>query len=242
MGYALALAAAAVVNLPASARAQGAFEGMAAGTMTMGDGKVIPFRYYQSGGRTRQEYSYAGHAGATIFDGASGDMISIMPEQKKYMIMNLRTASGPMRRLGDAMSGGGGGKAPDFSKMKVTPTGQHEVIAGVPCDHYLFQDAADTAKAAIDICGAAGFGFMGLAGQNNSLVPSTVALMSSQNPAMARLARRGFFPLRMTFPERAGGKAMVWVVTQIDRHRPAAALFQPPAGYTQMQIPGMGKP
>jgi hypothetical protein len=51
MGYALALAAAAVVNLPASARAQGAFEGMAAGTMTMGDGKVIPFRYYQSGGR-----------------------------------------------------------------------------------------------------------------------------------------------------------------------------------------------
>jgi hypothetical protein len=243
VGYTLALVGVAALSVPGRVRAQGTFEGMVAGTMTLADGKVAPFRYYQLGNRTRQEYSMEGHTGTMIFDGTTGDMISIMPEQKKYMIMNLRTASGPMRQLGDAMAGGGrGGKAPDFSKMKVTRTGQHEVIAGIPCDHYLFQSTEDADKPPLDICGAAGFGFMGIAGQNASMMPSTAALLRSQNPEMARLARQGFFPVKMTFPDHAGGKSMVWVVTQLDRHRPDAALFQPPAGYTQLQIPGMGKP
>ena len=243
VGYALALLSAAAVSVPGRARAQGTFEGMAAGTMTMADGKSAPFRYYQRGSRTRQEYAFEGHSGTMIFDGTTGDMISIMPEQKKYMVMNLRTASGPMRQLGDAMSGGGaGGKAPDFSKTKVTATGQRETIAGITCAHYLFQNTEKADDPPIDICGAPGLGFMVMAGQNNSMMPSTADLLRSQNPDLVRLARQGFFPLKMTFPDRAGAKPMVWVVTQIDRHRPDAALFQPPAGYTPLQIPGMGKP
>src|SRR5437899_12606492 len=103
-----------------------------------------------------------------VFDGTTGDMIAIMPEQKKYMVMNLRTTSGPMRKLGDAMGGGRGGKAPDFSKMKVTPTGQHETIAGIPCDHYLFQNTEDQDTQPIDMCGATGLGFMGMAGPSSS--------------------------------------------------------------------------
>jgi uncharacterized protein DUF4412 len=124
--------------------------------------------------------------------------------------------------------------------MKVTPTGQHEVVAGIPCDHYLFQNAEESTAKPIDMCGAAGLGFMGMAGQANSMMPSTVALLRSQNPALARLARQGFFPLKMTFPtEHEGQQPVVWTVTQVDRHRPDAALFQPPAGYTPLQIPGM---
>lgn len=242
MRSALALAAAAAMSLPGAARAQGTFEGLVVGTMSLADGKVVPFRYYQLGSRTRQEYTAEGRTAAMVFDGTTGDMISIMPEQKKYMVMNLRTASGPMRRLGDAM-GGGGNKAPDFSKMKVTATGQHETIAGIPCDHYLFQNADDKDAQPIDMCGATGLGFMGMAGQSNSMMPSTAALLRAQNPELARLARQGFFPLKMTFSERQHPeKKSVWVVTQIDRHRPDAALFQPPAGYTELKIPGMGKP
>jgi hypothetical protein len=243
MGYALTVLAAAALSVPAGARAQGTFEGMVAGTMSLADGKVAPFRYYQRGSRVRQEYSFEGHTGAMIFDGATGDMISIMPEQKKYMVINLRTASGPMRQLGDAMSGGrGGSKTPDFSKMKVTATGQRETIAGVSCEHYLFQSTEDAAKPPIDICGAKGLGFMGLAGQSTSMMPSTAALLRSQNPELARLARQGFFPLKMTFRDHEGQKPMVWTVTQIDRHRPDAALFAPPAGYTKFEMPTMGKP
>jgi len=244
VGYALALVSVAALSVPGQARAQGTFEGMVAGTMALPNGKVAPFRYYQLGSRTRQEYSIEGHTGAMIFDGTTGDMMSIMPEQKKYMVINLRTASGPMRQLGEAMGGGGGGtKPPDFSKMKVTATGQRETIAGMTCEHYLFQNTEEPDKPPMDMCGATGLGFMGMAGQVNSMMPSTVALLRSQNPELARLARHGFFPLKMTFPDREHpDKPLVWVVTQIDRHRPDAALFAPPAGYTALQMPGMGKP
>jgi hypothetical protein len=240
MAYALALAAA--LSAPRGAGAQGTFEGLVVGTMSLPDGKVVPFRYYQLGSRTRQEYTAEGRTAAMVFDGTTGDMMSIMPDQKKYMVMNLRSTSGPMRRLGEGL-GGGGHKAPDFSKMKVTPTGQHETIAGIPCDHYLFQNTEDQDAQPIDMCGATGIGFMGMAGQANSMMPSTVALLRSQNPELARIARQGFFPLKMTFSEREHpDRKSVWVVTQIDRRRPDAALFQPPAGYTELKIPGMGKP
>lgn len=243
-GYALTVLAAAVLGVPGQARAQGTFEGMVAGTMSLADGKSVPFRYYQLGSRTRQEYNVEGHSGTMIFDGTTGDMISIMPEQKKYVIINLRTASGPMRQIGEAMGGGrGGSKQPDFSKVKVTATGQHEVIAGVPCEHYLFQNTERPDDPPMDMCGATGLGFMGMAGQSSSMMPSTVALLRSQNPELAKLARQGFFPLKMTFVEREHpDRKTVWVVTQIDRHRPDAALFGPPAGYTEMVLPRMGKP
>jgi hypothetical protein len=136
-----------------------------------------------------------------------------------------------------AMSGGaGGGQAPDFSKMKVTATGQHETIAGLSCEHYLFE-RADSAKAKdkVDICGAPGMGFMGLAGQEGSMMPATAALMRSQNPALAKLAHQGFFPLKMNIMGEHGTAA--WAVTQVNRSRPDATLFQPPTGYTELKIP-----
>ena len=174
MGYALALVAAAVLSVPA--RAQGTFEGMVAGTMTLPNGTVAPFRYFQLGSRVRQEYSMEGHSAAMIFDGTTGDMIDIMPEQKKYMVINLRTASGPMRRLGETMGGGhGGSKQPDFSKVKVTPTGQRETIAGVTCEHFLFQNTEQPDNPPVDMCGATGLGFMGMAGQTSSMMPSMSA-------------------------------------------------------------------
>jgi len=107
--------------------------------MSLADGKSMPFRYYQGwvAGRGRSLRSTV-TSGAMIFDGTTGDMITIMPEQKKYMIMNSPRPAVRRGRLGDAMSGGGaGGKAPDFSKMKVTATGQRETIAGITCEHYL---------------------------------------------------------------------------------------------------------
>ena len=237
VGYALALVGVAALSVPGRVRAQGTFEGMVAGTMSLADGKSMPFRYYQLGSRTRQEYSFDGHGGAMIFDGTTGDMISIMPEQKKYMVMNLRTASGPMRKLGDAMGGGRGGKAPDFSKMKVTATGRRETIAGISCEHYLFANTEEPDAKPMDMCGATGMGFMGMAGEAGSMMPSTIALLRSQNPDLARIARQGFFPLKMIFSGPHGDA--VWTVVSIDRHRPDAALFQPPAGYTEMVIPSI---
>ena len=226
--------------LAAPAAAQGTFEGLVVGKMTTPDGKVAQFRYYQLGSRTRQEYTIEEHAMAMIYDGTTGDMMTLIPQQRKYMVMNIRQMSGAARQMADAMSGkrGGAGASPDFSKMKVTATGQHETIAGVGCDHYLFQNTEKPDSKPMDICGATGLGFMGMAGEANSMMPSTIALLRSQDPDLARLARQGFFPLKMIFSSEHGNG--VWEATQVDRRRPDATLFQPPAGYTQLQIPGVG--
>jgi hypothetical protein len=227
----LMMAAALAAAFGAPAAAQGTFEGLVIGKMTAPDGKVAPFRYYQLGSRIRQEYTIEEHTMSMIYDGTTGDMLTIIPQQKKYMVMNLRQMSGAARQMA-------GAEAPDFSKMKLTATGQHETIAGIGCDHYLFQNTEDKDHKPMDICGAPGLGFMGMAGEAGSMMPSTIALLRSHNPDLARLARQGFFPLKMTFSSERGPG--VWEVVSLDRRRPDPALFQPPAGYTQLTIPAMG--
>ena len=228
-------------TLAVPAAAQGTFEGLVVGKMTMPDGKVAPFRYYQLGSRIRQEFTIEEHTMASIYDGTTGDAITLIPQQKKYMVMNLRQMSGAARQMAGAMGGrgkGSNGEAPDFSKMKVTPTGRHETIAGIGCDHYLFQNTENEDAKPIDICGAPGLGFMGMAGEATSMMPSTIALLRSQNPELARLGHQGFFPLKMTFSGEHGN--VTWEAVSLDRRRPDPSLFQPPAGYTLLSIPGMG--
>src|SRR2546421_4139549 len=41
-------------------------------------------------------------------------------------------------------------------------------------------------------------------------ISSTAGLLHSSNPDLARLARAGFFPLKITTPEGAGGKSAVF--------------------------------
>lgn len=223
-----------VYGLALVAATQGTFEGAVAGIFKT-DGKSIPFRYQQLGSRLRQEYTIENMSFITLYDGTTGDMITIMPQQKQYMKQNMRTASGPMRGL----SGGGQQKAPDLTKTKVTDLGRSETIAGRRCDHYRFENLEDKDHGTFDICGAKGLGFMGMPGDVNGMMPSTIQLLRSQNPALVKLAREGFFPLRMTINNKKNQK-IEWEVTQLDLRRPDASLFQPPAGYKPMQMPGMG--
>jgi uncharacterized protein DUF4412 len=239
-GLTMLVALGAALFAPVTA-AQTVFEGQVVGTMTMPDGKVAQFRYYQLGSRIRQEYEIENQTMTSIFDGATGDDITLIPQQKKYMIVNYRQMGEAARRMAGAMGGGQGGrqeKAPDFTKTKVTATGRHETIAGLDCEHYLFENTESHSQ--IDMCGAAGHGFMGMSGQAGSMMPSTVALLRSQNPELARLGSRGFFPLKMIIASQHEQRPVVWQVTSFSFHRPDASLFAPPAGYTKLELPGMG--
>jgi len=227
------------VTLAAPGAAQGTFEGLVVGSMATPEGKVVPFRYYQLGSRIRNEYTIEEHTMSTIYDGTTGDMLMMIPQQKKYMVMNMRSASGTARQLARGMSGRGGSAdgAPDFSKMKVTATGRRETIAGISCEHYLFANTEKPDAKPMDMCGATGMGFMGMAGEAGSMMPSTIELLRSQNPDLARIARQGFFPLKTIFSGPHGDA--IWTVASIDRRRPEASLFQPPAGYTEMVVPSL---
>src|SRR6266581_826386 len=101
-------------------------------------------------------------------EGKTGDMISLVPQRKQYFVMNLRQAAGVL----GAMGGGKQKEAPDFSKLKVTATGRRDTIAGIACEHFLFESTEAKDHPPMDICGATGMGFMGSGGQGASLMPS----------------------------------------------------------------------
>jgi len=228
---------AALLGLPAAA-AQGSFDGLVVYKVSDADGKSGLMRYYQLGNRTRQEFEMNGVAAVSIFDGTTGDILTLMPQHKQYLVMNMKQLGPHMGQMAQALQGQKGATG-DLSKMKVTATGKSETIAGISCEHFLFASTDEGSHGPVDVCGATGMGFMGVGDQASSAMPSTAGLLHSSNPDLARLARAGFFPLKITTPEGAGGKSAVFEATQVDRQRPDAALFQPPAGYTKLTLPAM---
>jgi len=223
---------------PPAAGAQGSFEGLVVYKVSDAEGKSGLMRYYQLGNRTRQEFEMNGVAAVSIFDGTTGDIITLVPQQKQYLVMNMKQLGQKMGDMAQALQGQKRATG-DLSKMKVTATGKSETIAGISCAHYLFASTDEGGRGPVDVCGATGMGFMGVGDQASSAMPSTAGLLHSSNPELARIARGGFFPLKITTPEGAGGRSAVFEATQVDRHRPDAALFQPPAGYTKLTLPAM---
>jgi len=231
----LILACACATALVASrGAAQGSFEGTVTLTVTQPGGQTHQMTYYQLGSRVRHETEANGVTMATIVDGSTGDAMTLMPQQKQYLVFNLKTMGTQMARLGQGMSGTAG-PMPDFSKVKVTATGQRETVAGIACTHYLFESTEVDTHGQADICGASGMGFLSVPGGAGL---SSLATASASNPRLAELARQGFFPLKMTITD-PHGQQTVWQVTQIDRTRPDAALFVPPPGYTKFSLPTM---
>ncbi len=219
----------AAVLAPAGLHAQGTFEGIVTIRVTAPGGAPSEMKYYQKGTRIRQESTMGTQTGASIMNGATGEMIMLMPPMKQYMVMNVKQMAKQMPMAPR--------QAPDLSRMKVTATGRRETVAGVPCEHYLFSDAAAPGQGDTDICGAAGMGFMG-GGQGMGSMPSTSGFAGATNPQLAALARRGFFPLKMTMTG-PDGSTMTWQVTRVERRTLDAALFAPPAGWTKMTMPAM---
>lgn|SRR5574341_1012435 len=246
MGFAMAGAVIGALGaVPAAA--QGTFEGMVTYKMTMPEGKTAVMRYYQLGSRLRQEYDMQGQTAATITDGTTGDMITLMPQQKKYLVMNLKESAKALGPMARALGGNKQQPSADLSKLKITATGRRETIAGISCEHYLMVYAEKQNTPPVDMCVATGMGFMGspyqggaamgAAGMAGSPMPSTAAMLKAANPEFARLMRQGFFPLKTTMSD--GGKQVVMEATAIDRRRPAASLFAPPPDYTKLDIAGM---
>ncbi len=215
---------------PAMLRAQGSFEGVLTIRATMPGGMASEMKYYQKGAKIRQESAMGGQTSVSIMNGATGETIVVMPAARQYMIVNVNDMARQMPA--------GPQRPPDLSKMKVTATGRRETIAGAACEHYLFADAGTPAGGTTDICGAAGMGFMGAGNKGLGAMPSTAGLSRARNPQIAALARRGFFPLKMTMTGPDGG-TMTWQVIRIERRTLDAALFAPPAGFTKMTLPAM---
>lgn len=198
--------------------AQG-FEGVVTLKLT-GDRGPMEMVQQVKGDKVRSEMNMGGRGGVMIMDGAAQTMTMLMPSEKMYMTMDLR-GGGPM----------GGPPAPREAP-KITKLGTSETIAGRACDNYLVDGEQD-----FEICAAKGLGFFMMGSGPGARRGPMGRMPDFRDPAFMQQYRDGFYPLRIT--EVTGGtRKPMMEVTKIEPKPLDASLFQVPAGYQQMSMPG----
>jgi len=229
----LALTAPLVFAAPLAAQA--GFQGTIVNKITT-NGQSFETTITTNGVRTRTETGMGGQSFISITDLGAGKSYTLMPAQKKYMVIDMKAMAELATQMGAAM----GDKhkkpetAPDLSKLpKITPTGQKETIAGRSCEHFTMQmDNGST----LDLCIAKGIGL-----GTNSLLgassPYTKALAA--NPAWKQFTEefKDGFPLKVTMTD-AGTVRMTSEVTKIEKGSVPASAFVIPSDYTELKMPG----
>jgi len=174
-------------------------------------------------GKSRMETSMSGMQMAMIMDYAGGTLTMLMPAQKMYMKKTLKEAEEMMR----GMSGAATVEVPTTKR-----TGKRETIAGVSCEHVLFvtKDGSQT-----DVCSASGMGFFGGGGGRTAGIPAAADQLRKD-------FKDGFFPLKIESVEGTNRITRMEVKT-IQKQAVDTKLFEVPADYMEMNMPGMpGRP
>lgn len=217
-----------------SARAQVNFEGVAVFKTTM-EGKSFETTYYSKGRRSRQDISFGAVQSTSITDYAAGKGYTLIPAQKKYLVMDYKELGETAKKMGKAM----GVKREPVAPPKITATGHKETIAGYPCEHYLLQAKAGDP---IDFCVAKGLGTYQLGGGGGGQGGRAAAAgFLSEHPEFRELAtlfKDGFFPLKMTI-SKGGKTVMVQEAIRVERKSVPDVLFAIPEGYSQLKMPSL---
>ena len=160
-----------------------------------------------------------------IFDYENGNVTTVLPAMKKYMVTNLKT-------LRDAM--GQNGEARDDEVRKtlddIKSTNRHETIAGYACEVYTLKSTPRD-----EWCITTGLGhflyFEGATGVNTAS-PSSVG-GGAPTTSLMRTFKNGAVVLRMRMMSR-NGETMSMIATKVDRMTPPATLFVLPSSFEEM--------
>jgi hypothetical protein len=188
------------------------FEGVVAYKMMGNGGKNTDMAMSIKGTQVRTDMTAEGRTMAMLLDGQAMTMTMLMAEQKMYMTMDMKA----MRDRAQ------GTKPGDHAPPKITPLGTSETIAGRSCDNYL----VETEKSKTEFCNAKG---------------GASPLNDLDNEAYRAFFKDGFFPLRVSSYD-GGTKKVVMEATRVEPKSLDASLFQIPAGYSEMKMPGMSRP
>lgn len=243
------LALGAPLALAAPLAAQNVFQGTIVNKITA-NGQSIESTIMTNGVRTRSETGMGGQSFISITDLGEGKSYTLMPAQKKYIVIDLKAAMEMASQMGESMRDKKGkpetATAPDLSKVpKITATGQKETIAGYSCEGYTMQMENGSV---LNFCIAKGLGtysLMGMApggmgGMGGLGGGSPYARALASNPALKQLMEEfkdGFFPLKVTMTE-GGTVKMTSEVTKIEKGSVPASAFAIPSDYTELKMPG----
>jgi uncharacterized protein DUF4412 len=237
----------------ASTAAAQAFQGKLSFTVHEDNGKTTEITQYTRTGKSALIAHEAGKAGGgMIVDSAAGTMTMLDGEKKTYTVINLAAmrqmmqgfagmAKGMMGHRGDSSESHG-------PKGTVTPTGRTEVVAGVTCSVYAYDGTEDGHHRTGEVCLAKGVGLM--AGGSFPGMDMGMMGMQQRQSMQQRLTQwgplgsmlsQGYGVLKATSTEDGKPKGSM-EVTEIQRGAPPDAMFAPPAGYTEKQMPMMGRP
>jgi len=211
--------------------AQSAFEGVVKFKMGMGKDLGEMTQMYK-GTKARTEFTGAGgQGGAMIMDMTAQSMIMLVPQQKMYMVMDMKKMAAMAKNMPGARGQGapaGGTAAPPA----ITATGKTDTVAGYSCEYYV---VGDTQK--MEICAAKGLGMFGM-GQSpmGRMGANPLAVLS--DPAYAKIFRDGFFPLKIRSLDK---NEVLMEATQVEKKTLDASLFVPPPDYKEMQMPSFGQ-
>lgn len=215
----------------------GAFEGaITANLYAAGQPSVL--KYAIKGQRARVETNLAQGGTATaivLMDLSAGSQTMLMPQAKTYMTLDLNDEK--FKGMAERMN-----KDAADQPMKITATGKTETIAGHTCEYWVMNNGQQQTE----MCFAKGLGFFGGAGGPGGVLSQLKNLPFGDqakatldaNPEFARFAASGAFPLKISQVENGQTKPIL-EVTSVERRPLDDALFNVPADYKKMNLPGL---
>jgi hypothetical protein len=176
------------------------------------------------------EKSAKGQQGAMIMDMGKMEMLTLMPEEKMYMVMPMKKALDKAAEQAE--------KHPD-SNLDVERTGKTEKILGYSCDQILVTDKDK--KTVTEMWIATGLGaYMapGAGGGGGGMFGGRKSAASAKWEEV--LKGKGGFPLRVVTKNSANKEIYRMEATKVEPGAQPDSLFVPPADYQKFEMPGMG--
>jgi hypothetical protein len=204
------------------------FEGKVTLGMKSGKEKEAVIKYMMKGQRMRMEPEVEGAQGmAMIFDVQKGEMMTLMPEQKMYMVISLKGA------MEKAAKNAANDKMPELVK-----TGRTDKILGYNVEEYTFTDRGNTTEMWVtDQLGtymgaSSGGGGGGMMGRGKGGAAQTWENLLK--------GRDGFFPLRVVTRDKKEKETFRMEAKEVQPGKVADSMFEPPAGYQKFAMPNLG--
>lgn len=232
------------------------FQGMLSFTVHEESGKTTEITQYTKTGKS----SFLAHetgkpANGFIVDSVAGTMTMVDGEKKTYTVVNMAAMRQMMQGMAGMMKGiqnmrhGADTAEHHGPKGTVTPTGRTEVVAGVTCAVYAYDGTEDGHHRTGEACLAKGVGLMaggsfpgmGMMGGMGDMQRQSMQQRLTEWGPIGTLISQGYGILKATSVEDGKQKSTI-EVTAIQRGAPSEAMFAPPAGYTEKQMPMMGRP
>lgn len=191
-----------------------AFEGTYTMVFSQGRDKM-PISIWTKDNHIRMEVQAKEAPGVMVMRGGMEKMLMIMPEQRMYMEMPTP------KDMGDAAQN----EAPKEGEMPFEKTGETKEILGYTAHEFVYEEGNER----LVIWATEEIGSMPFARN---------PMMKGYADAMRKITGlSSFFPLEMTGYEK-GSEKYKMAVTKVDAKELEDSLFEPPAGYMRMSMPG----